>query len=322
MDRRSMTPGISSRLSSPPPAAHPSPPPAAAPSAAATPSHPPSPTPDAFTRLEESFSRFAEKWDQFVVMFHRYKEKIEKEFQAALRLQTTARGATPWPSSHEQAVVRLQAAVRGFLVRRAVRKLHLLISSSLHQLAACAPNHQVSSILFEPPVEVEIWDNLNRIISGNFPYPVDQHHLDNPHDYNETVAVIGRYISENYNGVALHPIDFIDTSSGKLLAEVMDPDIITISPVNKLHPQDDILATGSSRSIFIWKPKTEDELTEERAKQKAKEYVYGSSSRKKPNGKHDNSSDDDSGGDSGGKNKKAKKTRFTHAVKGKGKSNV
>jgi hypothetical protein len=29
-----------------------------------------------------------------------------------------------------------------------VRKLHLLISSSLHQLAACAPNHQVSSILF------------------------------------------------------------------------------------------------------------------------------------------------------------------------------
>lgn len=124
-----------------------------------------------------------------------------------------------------------------------------------------------------------------------------------PKDYTETVAVIGRYISENYNGVALHPIDFIDTSSGKLLAEVMDPDIITISPVNKLHPQDDILATGSSRSIFIWKPKIEDELTEERAK-------------------HDNSSDDDSGGDSGGKNKKAKKTRFTHAVKGKGKSKV
>jgi hypothetical protein len=165
MDRRSMTPGISSRLSSPPPAAHPSPPPAAAPSGAATPSHSPSPTPDAFTRLEE-------KWDQFVVMFHRYKEKTEKELQAAVRLQAAARGflarrqvqslrgekhlavasrATPWPSSHEQAVVRLQAAVRGFLVRRAVRKLHLLISSSLHQLAACAPNHQVSSILFEPP---------------------------------------------------------------------------------------------------------------------------------------------------------------------------
>ncbi|RCV37811.1 hypothetical protein SETIT_8G092300v2 [Setaria italica] len=75
-------------------------------------------------------------------------------------------------------------------------------------------------------------------------------------------------------------------------SEVMDPDITTISPVNKLHPQDDILATRSSRF------------------------------RKKSNGKPDNSSDDDSDGDSGRKNKKAKKTRFTHTAKGKGKSKV
>ncbi|KAK3160311.1 hypothetical protein QOZ80_1BG0057820 [Eleusine coracana subsp. coracana] len=143
-----------------------------------------------------------------------------------------------------------------------------------------------------------------------------------PKDYTETIVVIGRYISENYNGVALHPIDFIDTSSGKLLAEVMDPDITTISPVNKLHPRDDILATGSSRSIFIWKPKNETDLTEERTKQKAKEYVYGSCSRKKSNGKHDNSSDDDSDGSPDGKNKKARKTRFTHTIKGKSKSKV
>ena len=70
-------------------------------------------------------------------------------------------------------------------------------------------------------------------------------------DASESLAVIGRYISENYNGVALHPIDFIDTSTGKLVAEVIDPDIITISPVNKLHPRDDVLATGSSRYILF-----------------------------------------------------------------------
>nr|TKW15291.1 hypothetical protein SEVIR_5G227900v2 [Setaria viridis] len=35
-------------------------------------------------------------------------------------------------------------------------------------------------------------------------------------------------------------------SSLTYTSEVMDPDITTISPVNKLHPQDDILATGSS----------------------------------------------------------------------------
>jgi hypothetical protein len=41
----------------------------------------------------------------------------------------------------------------------------------------------------------------------------------------------------------------------QLVAAVMDPNITTISPVNKLHPHDDVLASGSSRSIFIWMPK-------------------------------------------------------------------
>ena len=66
-------------------------------------------------------------------------------------------------------------------------------------------------------------------------------------DPSESLAVIGRYISENYNGAALHPIDFIDITTGQLVAEVMDPNITTITPVNKLHPRDDILASGSSR---------------------------------------------------------------------------
>lgn len=70
-----------------------------------------------------------------------------------------------------------------------------------------------------------------------------------PHmqDPSESLVVVGRYISENYNGAALHPIDFIDISTGQLVAEVMDPNITTITPVNKLHPRDDVLASGSSR---------------------------------------------------------------------------
>lgn len=70
-------------------------------------------------------------------------------------------------------------------------------------------------------------------------------------DPSESLAVIGRYISENYNGTALHPIDFIDINTGQLVAEVMDPNITTISPVNKLHPRDDVLATGSSRLEYF-----------------------------------------------------------------------
>lgn len=70
-------------------------------------------------------------------------------------------------------------------------------------------------------------------------------------DTSESLVVVGRYISENYNGVALHPIDFIDVSTGQLVAEVTDPNITTISPVNKLHPRDDVLASGSSRFVYI-----------------------------------------------------------------------
>ncbi|CAK9175207.1 unnamed protein product [Ilex paraguariensis] len=36
--------------------------------------------------------------------------------------------------------------------------------------------------------------------------------------------------------------------------------ITIISPANKLHPRDDVLATGSSRSLFIWKPKEKFEI--------------------------------------------------------------
>ncbi|EPS62360.1 hypothetical protein M569_12431, partial [Genlisea aurea] len=71
-----------------------------------------------------------------------------------------------------------------------------------------------------------------------------------PKDPSERLIVVGRYISENYDGVALHPIDFIDADTGRLVAEITDPNITTISPVNKLHPREDILASGSSRFSF------------------------------------------------------------------------
>ncbi|KAL8027096.1 hypothetical protein ABFX02_14G073400 [Erythranthe guttata] len=121
---------------------------------------------------------------------------------------------------------------------------------------------------------IRIWDS----IFGNMDSPsreiVHSHdfnrHLTpfkaewDPKDISESLVVVGRYISENYNGVALHPIDFIDISTGQLVAEVMDPNITTISPVNKLHPRDDVLASGSSRSIFIWRPEEKLELKRER----------------------------------------------------------
>ncbi|KAL6967666.1 DNA damage-binding protein 2 [Sarracenia purpurea var. burkii] len=110
-----------------------------------------------------------------------------------------------------------------------------------------------------------------------------------PKDPSESLAVIGRYISENYNGAALHPIDFIDTSTGQLIAEVMDTNITTISPVNKLHPRDDILASGSSRSLFIWKPKEKSEIPQQKDEKK---IVICGRAEKKPNKKFKGESDD------------------------------
>lgn len=114
-----------------------------------------------------------------------------------------------------------------------------------------------------------------------------------PKDSSESLAVIGRYISENYNGTALHPIDFVDTSTGQLVAEIMEPNITTISPVNKLHPRDDIMATGSSRSIFIWRIKDKTEAVPE--KEDRKMIICGNEkkSKKKFGGESDDDSDDD-----------------------------
>lgn len=111
-----------------------------------------------------------------------------------------------------------------------------------------------------------------------------------PKDPSESLVVVGRYISENYNGAALHPIDFVDISTGKLVAEIMDPNITTISPVNKLHPRDDILASGSSRSVFIWRPKEKSEIVEQRDEKK---IILCGIVKKKSKGDSNDDSDDD-----------------------------
>lgn len=56
-----------------------------------------------------------------------------------------------------------------------------------------------------------------------------------------------RYISEDFDGQALHPVDILDISSGALLQQCIDTNLTTISPVNKPHPRRDIIITGSAR---------------------------------------------------------------------------
>lgn len=80
-----------------------------------------------------------------------------------------------------------------------------------------------------------------------------------PKDPEESVFVIGRYISEAFSGVALHPVDILDASTGALLAQLVDDNLTTISPVNKPHPRRDVIVSGSSRSLYLWAPVREEE---------------------------------------------------------------
>lgn len=104
---------------------------------------------------------------------------------------------------------------------------------------------------------IRVWDNLCADLSEPSREIVHSHNFNryitsfkaewDPKDRSECLAVIGRYISDNFSGVALHPIDFIDMSDGRLVEQVYDHSITTICTVNKLHPRLDCMATGSSR---------------------------------------------------------------------------
>lgn len=139
----------------------------------------------------------------------------------------------------------------------------------------------VNSALFSPVTgrkimttsqdnRLRIWDNWSS--GGNLEKP--DREIIHSHNFNryltpfradwdlkdptERLAIIGRYISEDYSGIALHPVDLIDTGTGGAVAELVDPNVTTICPLNKVHPRLDIIITGSSRSLYAWHPRKDD----------------------------------------------------------------
>ena len=98
-----------------------------------------------------------------------------------------------------------------------------------------------------PSREIVHSQNFNRYLS---PFRAEW----DPKDPTERAVVCGRYISEDFGGVALHPVDLLDAATGRLAAELVDPNVATISPVNKIHPRLDLVVSGSSRSLFVWRP--------------------------------------------------------------------
>ncbi|KAG1669438.1 hypothetical protein FOA52_004071 [Chlamydomonas sp. UWO 241] len=106
-----------------------------------------------------------------------------------------------------------------------------------------------------------------------------------PKDSREGRFVVGRYISEEYNGLARHPIDVMDASTGRLLRELVDSNLETITPVNKMHPMRDVIISGSSRSLYMWCPVPEPDAPDARATATAgAEFGFGSSGPRRATG--------------------------------------
>ncbi|EME27296.1 protein damaged DNA-binding 2 [Galdieria sulphuraria] len=82
-----------------------------------------------------------------------------------------------------------------------------------------------------------------------------------PKDWKEDLILCGRYIGEEYydpkteSMIRLHPIDLYSACSGHIVAELVDLNIPTISPLNKFHPTLDKIISGTSYNLFLWEDK-------------------------------------------------------------------
>lgn len=88
-----------------------------------------------------------------------------------------------------------------------------------------------------------------------------------PTDPRERLIVCGRYISEDFGGDMgkLHPVDVLDPylpAVTGLVVQLADKMVTTICPVNTPHPTEALIASGTSRNLFVWRPLHDDEIGE------------------------------------------------------------
>lgn len=101
------------------------------------------------------------------------------------------------------------------------------------------------------------WRALYSTVSCSALLLAGLHPLSSTQDYNERVLLCGRYISEEFNGVALHPIDILDATDASgggasVVTQLFDPELTTICAVNTFHPSENLVVSGSSRCRFVW----------------------------------------------------------------------
>ncbi|KAG1677849.1 hypothetical protein FOA52_008613 [Chlamydomonas sp. UWO 241] len=111
--------------------------------------------------------------------------------------------------------------------------------------------------------DIRVWDNLLLASSPPSREIVQSHDFNrflapfkeewDPKDPRERRFIVERYQPAVYDGLSRHPIDVMDASTGRLLRDLVDKNLATISPITKMHPTRDIIVTGSSRSLYMWR---------------------------------------------------------------------
>lgn len=89
-------------------------------------------------------------------------------------------------------------------------------------------------------------------------YVTNSRSIWDPKDAREDLFLCGRYLGEAYDvpgsdqPVLLHPIDLFSVSAKATIGSIVDTSVRTICSVNRFHPSEDLIASGSSSHLYLW----------------------------------------------------------------------
>lgn len=132
------------------------------------------------------------------------------------------------------------------------------------------------------PNKLKVWNNVHRFgvsedtTGQNYPAPdhdiVHAHHFNryltnsratwDPKDPREELFLCGRFLGEAYTvagqTVLLHPVDLFSARTGELVASLVDGSMENVCVVNRFHPSEDAIISGSSQHLYMWAPPQEE----------------------------------------------------------------
>lgn len=111
-----------------------------------------------------------------------------------------------------------------------------------------------------------------------------------PKDVREETFMCGRFLGEAFEvgdkNVLLHPVDIFSGKNGSQVAMLVDGSVRTVCVVNRFHPSEDVIVSGSSQHLYMWaQPEKENETGSN----------GGTTGRRRRRGDGDGDDDDDGG---------------------------